>query len=300
VATPVRKGAAGLTGWSADPLDLALEAYLRTAPQFGLPLPDCDDVRAFFEHAFVAAPVQGGLLTGYFEPEVDGALARDVRFRHPLCAPPEDWSEGTRWASRGEIEEGDLLRGREIVWLDDPLTAFLAQVQGSVRVRITTGGTLRLGYAGKNGHPYVSIGAELVVRGEVPADRISVPAIRAWCAANPGRVIGLLRMNPSYVFFRRLDLDDATGPIGSCGQPVTPLRSIAVDPAFIPLGAPVWVESLGPERLSRLMIAQDTGSAIKGEGRGDVFFGTGETAGDRAGRMREAGRLTALVPRSAS
>ena len=285
-------------GWADDDHAEALEAYLKSPPE-GWPIPAVGAARDFFEQAFApVAPVPAAaLLTGYYEPELEGALARSDRFAVPLHASPPGWSEGRPWHSRAEIMAGDLLAGHEIVWLETPIEAFLAQVQGSVRVRLAKGGTLRLGFAGKNGHPYRSIGAELVRRGAVSQDAISAQAIRAWCRDNPGGVTGLLSHNPSYVFFRQLDLPDAAGPVGAAGCALYPLRSLAVDPAHIPLGAPVWVESHGTERLRRLMIAQDTGSAIKGPGRGDVFFGSGSGAGERAGRMREPGRLTVLLPR---
>jgi membrane-bound lytic murein transglycosylase A len=189
-----------------------------------------------------------------------------------------------------------VLSGQELVWLENPVDAYFAHVQGSVRVRLDDGGTLRLGVAARNGHPYRSIGAELIRMGDVPEAEMSACAIRRWCAANPKRMQALFNHNPSYIFFRILDLPEDSGPIGSAGVPLTPLRSLAVDPAHVPLGSPVWVESFGPERLSMLMIAQDTGSAITGPGRGDVFFGSGAAAGERAGRMKERCRLTVLLP----
>lgn len=292
-----------LPGWAEADFAGPAAAYALTADLAGSgwPVFDGTDARAFFGGSFEpAGAAQEGLLTGYYEPEVEGSRTPDARFGHALYGPPPGLRPGDIWADRAEIEDRGLLAGLELVWLDSAIEAFLAQVQGSVRVRLRDGGTVRLGYAGKNGHPYRSIGRELSARGEAPPAGMTTGAIRDWCARNPGEVQGLLRTNPSFVFFRVLDLPAGSGPPGAMGRPVTPLCTLAVDPAHVPLGAPVWVESFGPERLCRLMIAQDTGSAIRGPGRGDVFFGTGAAAGERAGRMAEPGRLTVLRPRAAS
>lgn len=287
-----------LPGWRDDGLVLALEAFDRSRPA-GWPAPT-GQARAFFEANFTPRASQSGLVTGYYEPEISGSRERSPAFPVPLHGMPQDWDGIAPWHTRAEIVAGDLLVGQEIVWVESPLEAFLAQVQGSVRVRLQDGRTVRLGYAGKNGHPYRSIAAELVRRGEVPADAMSVAAIRAWCAAQPEKVSDLLAVNPSYVFFRSLDLRPTDGPISTVGCPLTPLRSVAIDPTHVPLGAPVWIETDGPEGLRRLMIAQDTGSAILGAGRCDVYFGSGDAAGERAGRMAEQGRVTVLVPRDRS
>jgi membrane-bound lytic murein transglycosylase A len=169
----------------------------------------------------------------------------------------------------------------------------MAQVQGSVRVRLPQGAVLRLGFAGKNGHPYRSIGQELVRRGEVTPERICAGAIRDWCAAHPGSVTELLRHNSSFVFFHALDLSPEAGPLGAMGRPVTPLRSLAVDPLHHPLGSPVWVSAPG---IARLMVAQDIGSAIKGPQRGDIYCGSGDAAGEMAGPMQLSGELVTLLP----
>lgn len=289
-----------LPGWAQDDHAAARAAFFVTADLLG---PDWDaartdsggDARAFFERHFV--PVLIGdppaLLTGYYEPELAGSRERTGRFAWPLHAPPEGFAPGTIWHDRAAIVAGDLLAGREIVWLDNPLEAFLAQVQGSVRIRLAEGGSIRLGYAGKNGHPYHSIGKELVARGEVAADAISTEAIRRWSADHPDRVAGLLASNPSYVFFRVLDLPEETGPLGTLGRPVTPGRTLAVDPDHHPLGAPVWVEAEG---IARLTIAQDTGSAIKGPQRGDLYLGTGLAAGLAASALKSPGRIVTLLP----
>lgn len=285
-----------LSGWAKDDLDAALAAYRVTQDLLpeGWPRAGDDAARHFFESAFrIALPGSEGLLTGYYEPELDGRLSPDARFRFALYGPPCDLPATALWFSRAEIEDGNLLAGRELVWLESRLEAFLAQVQGSVRVRLADGRRLRLGFAGKNGHPYASIGKELIRRGELDAENASVAAIRDWAARNPGLLPGLLRTNASFVFFRHLDLPPESGPLGTLGRPVTALRSIAVDPDHVPLGAPVWVEWQGQ---GRLMIAQDTGSAIKGAGRGDIFLGSGAEAGQAAGALKAPGRMTVLLP----
>lgn len=288
-----------LAGWAADDHVAALSAYRATVELLGpdWPRPDRAQARSFFEEHFV--PIETGappgLITGYYEPEVEGSAILTLGYEHPLYAPPRNLPADRPWFSRAEIEDGNLLTGNELVWLVDPVEAFFAQVQGSVRVRLDDGSIRRYGYAAKNGHEYRSIGKELTRRGVGEPAGITADGIRDWCRANPEAVPDLLRNNPSFVFFRHLDLDTETGPIGTAGCPVTPMRSLAVDPDVIPLGAPVWVEG-GP--LSTLMVAQDTGSAIKGAQRGDVFCGTGKDAGHRAGDMRISGRLVTLFPRS--
>ncbi|WP_284165276.1 MltA domain-containing protein [Frigidibacter sp. SD6-1] len=290
-------GVAGLQGWSNDDHEAALAAYAASISILPghWPRPDGRPARAFFQEAFDIDVSAEGLLTGYYEPELQGSDRPQGRFRFPLYSLPPDLDPGRPWHDRAAIEVGDLLAGQELVWLDSALEAFLAQVQGSVRVRLSDGSVRRFGYAGKNGQPYSSIGKELIRRGALAESDASVAAIRAWAAANPADLPDLLRVNRSFVFFRPLDLDPALGPIGTAGCPVTPLRSLAVDPDHIPLGAPVWVEWQGA---ARLMIAQDTGGAIRGAGRGDIFFGTGGAAGDAAGALKCTGRLTLLVPRA--
>lgn len=287
-----------LDGWAAADHAAALHVYARSIPA-GWPVPDGTPARVFFESAFV--PVlpdpRPGLMTGYYEPVIDGAQAADAHFAHPLCRMPADAPPDHPWYSRAEIARRGLTAGLEIVWVESALEAFLAQVQGSVSVRLPDGHLLRLGFAGRNGHPYHSIGAELVARGAVAADAISVAAIRAWCASHPEQVQGLLDTNPSYIFFRVLDLPPDAGPVGAAGVPLTPMVSLAADPDIVPQGAPVWVRTDGPEAMRRLMVAQDRGAAIKGPGRGDMFFGTGALAGERAGRMREPARMATLLPR---
>ncbi|WP_347311708.1 murein transglycosylase A [Defluviimonas sp. SAOS-178_SWC] len=288
-----------LAGWAVDDHAAALAVYAVTADQLGpdWPRPDGGDPRAFFERHF--CPILTGtppaLLTGYYEPEILGADALGGAFQYPLYAQPDDLPADRPWHTRAEIEAGDLLRGRELVWLNSPVEAFFAQVQGSVRVHFSDGRIRRFGFAGRNGHEYRSIGAELIRRGEIAASEMTADAIRDWCARFPERVEDLLRCNPSFVFFRALDLPDGSGPLGCMGRPVTEARTLAVDPEFIPLGAPVWVEAGAS---GSLMVAQDQGSAIKGAQRGDIFCGSGPAAGERAGTMHVSGRLVTFLPRA--
>lgn len=286
----------GLSGWAGDDLSAALSAYATTVDLLPAdwPRPDGSGARRFFEDHFLPAPQVTGLLTGYYEPELPGALVPDGRFCHPLYAAPIGLTDEQPWHDREAIETRGLLRGHELVWLDSALEAFLAQVQGSVRVRLTDGTTRRFGFAAKNGHPYTSIGKELIRRGALSETDAAPDRIRDWAARNADDLPVLLRLNRSFVFFRPLDLAPDLGPLGAMGRPVAALRSIAVDPAFIPLGAPVWVTWQGQ---ARLMIAQDIGSAIKGPGRGDIFFGSGGQAGRQAGMMKATSQMTALLPK---
>ena len=287
-------GSADLPGWDDDDLAAALGAYGRSAALTGMPLPPEGAGPDWFRTAFWTAPATAAFLTGYYEPELPGAVTRSDAFPVPLLALPPGFTPGPGAPDRATILTGIYDR-HALCWLADPLEAFLAQVQGSVRVRLADGRVLRLGYAGKNGHPYRSIGQELVARGAVGPDRIDVQAIRDWAAAHPEALDGLLAVNPSYVFFRLLDLPPEAGPLGALGVSLTPMRSIAVDPDHVPLGSPVWIEA--PGMAPRLVIAQDIGGAIKGPGRGDLYIGSGVQAGRTAGAIRATGRMWVLHPR---
>ncbi|MDQ2065188.1 MltA domain-containing protein [Xinfangfangia sp. CPCC 101601] len=253
--------------------------------------------RSFFELFF--KPVVVGdppaLFTGYFEPELSGSLTRTPRFAWPLYRLPP---EGLQGQSRASIDAGALAgRGLEILWLDDPIDVYFLQIQGSGRVRLPDGQVVRLGYAGKNGHPYRSIGQELVRQGIFSLHQVSAQVIRDWVRRNPGPGQDLLAHNPSYVFFRKIgNLPADKGPIGAMGRSLTTMRSVAIDPAFTPLGVPVWIEKDGAKPLRQLMIAQDTGGAIKGAQRADIFYGTGPQAGDAAGTIKDPGRMVQLLP----
>jgi membrane-bound lytic murein transglycosylase A len=299
-----------LDGWATDDHAAAFSVFLNT----------CDDMdgadwtalcgvantnpdpRGFFELFFRPVLIEDGnpgLFTGYYEPELSGSRVRTERFRFPLYRRPPEVSGNGVWLSRGQIEESRVLEGRglEIVWLDDPVDKFFLQIQGSGRIRLTDGGAMRVGFGGKNGHDYSSVGQELVRRGLFEAHQVSAGAIKRWVRQNPGPGRDLLQHNASYVFFREVsEVPADRGPLGAMNRSITTGRSIAVDPAFTPLGAPVWIEKRGASPIRRLMIAQDTGSAIKGAQRADIFYGTGEEAGRIAGRIKDPGRLVVLLP----
>ncbi|MGL4311970.1 MAG: MltA domain-containing protein [Paracoccaceae bacterium] len=253
-------------------------------------MPDGSNVADYFCGDKIAAE-----FTGYYEPVLPASRHGDARFRFPIHRLPDT---GTPTAARAALVAGDALGGLELAWLDDPLEAFLLQVQGSGRLRFADGSMMRVGYAGSNGQAYVSIGKLLVARGIIPAHEIGIDAIRAHAAAHPEALAGLLNENPSYVFFKEIaGLPETAGPIGTAGIPLTAMQSVAVDPAHIPLGSLLWMEAGDPDPIRALVIAQDTGSAIKGVGRIDLFFGTGEAAGKRAGAFRCTGTVTPLIRR---
>ncbi|MEF3045948.1 MltA domain-containing protein [Tabrizicola sp. L79] len=302
---------ADLQGWDSDDHRAALTTFRTTCDQLDTAdwRPLCalaaDAVgsdaaaRQFFELFFrpVVVGTPPALFTGYYEPELAGSLTRTPRFAYPLYAKPPELTEDQLWHPRSVIE-GGILRGRglELVWLDDPVEVYFLQVQGSGRIRLPDGRIIRVGYGGKNGHPYRSIGQELLRRGASMSD-VSAQDIKAWVRANPAAGRELLNSNPSFVFFRKLaDLPAESGPIGAMGRSITTLRSVAIDPAFTPLGAPVWIEKDGRDPIRRLMVAQDTGGAIKGPQRADIFYGTGWDAGEAAGRIKDGGRMVMLLP----
>ncbi len=299
-----------LKGWEEDDHAEALATFLETCPDLKGPewqalcalASQKPDAKPFFELFFRPVLVGGeatALFTGYFEPELDGSRYRSERFRYPLYRVPPELTPGTLWHTREEIETGQLLAGRglEIAWVDDPVELFFLQIQGSGRIRLQEGGVIRVGYGGANGHTYRSIGAELIRRGALAGHQASAETIRAWVRRNPTDGEALLRLNPSYVFFREVrGVSPERGPLGAMNRSVTPLRTVAVDPAYTPLGAPVWIEKEGAEPMNRLMIAQDTGSAIKGAQRADIFYGTGDDAGKAAGEVKDPGRMVVLLP----
>ena len=299
-----------LQGWAQDDHAAALAVFQETCPDLDDPdwqslcaiSANIDDARAFFQLFFRPVLIEDGakpLFTGYFEPELDGALRPDSRYRFPLYKMPPEARSAPSWLSRREIETTDALvgRGLEIAWVDDPVELFFLQVQGSGRIRLPDGRSLRVGYQGANGHQYRSVGTELVRRGIFDAHQVSAQVIKNWVRRNPIDGLELLRHNPSYVFFREIgDVPAHKGPLGAMNRSVTALRSVAVDPRFVPLGAPVWLEKAGETPMNRLMVAQDTGSAIKGAQRADIFFGTGDEAGRQAGRLRDDGRMYVLLP----
>ncbi len=280
-----------------------------------------------------AGTVQRGRLTGYYEPELTGSRQRGGAFTVALAQPPADLitidltaampelaSQRLRgrlvedahkrkqvvpYWTRAELVQGGHLKGLELVWVNDPIEAFFLQVQGSGRVKLVDGPqrgrVVRLGYADTNGHPYRSIGRWLVEQGEMLPEQASMQGIQEWARANPQRLNELLNQNPSYVFFRELPLGDPNaGPVGSLNIALTAGFSVAVDPAYTPLGAPMVISSTHPETrnpLKRQVFAQDTGSAIRGPARVDLFWGTGRAAGELAGRSRDEVTVWMFLPK---
>lgn len=301
-----------LDGWDSDNHAEALEVFLGTCPD--LDDPDWQSLCAlaqsqtpagakqFFELFFRPVLIEDGadsLFTGYFEPELQGSRYRTDRFRFPVYKMPNEARQTNLWLPRRDILTSGVMDGRglEIAWVDDPVELFFLQIQGSGRIKMPDGASVRVGYGGANGHPYKSVGAEMVRRGIYKAHQVSAQVIKAWVRRNPIAGHELLMHNPSYVFFREVKkVHPSKGPLGAMNRSVTAMRSIAVDPKYTPLGAPVWVEKDGAEPMRRLMIAQDTGSAIKGAQRADIFFGTGDGAGEAAGRLRDPGRMIVFLP----
>jgi membrane-bound lytic murein transglycosylase A len=288
-------------------------------------------VRLFFESFFVPHQVinadgsDTGLVTGYYEPLLRGARKRGGPYQTPLYRAPDDLLtidltsvypelKGMRlrgrlagnkvlpYPSRAEMVQSNTLDGKELLWVDDPVEAFFLQVQGSGRVKLTDAKeTVRVAYADQNGHPYKSIGRYLVDKGEMTLDQASAQSIKAWFISHPSRQQELLNANPSYVFFKEEKLTDPNkGPKGSLGVPLTPQRSIAVDIQFVPLGVPVFLATTQPNQdtpLQRLMMAQDTGGAIRNAVRADYFWGFGAEAGEKAGKMKQRGMMWVLLPK---
>jgi membrane-bound lytic murein transglycosylase A len=292
-------------------------------------------VRRFFENYFAPYRVinpdgsDDGLITGYYEPLLQGAHKRGGRYQTALYRVPPDMllvdlssvypelkamrlrgrqvgSKVVPYYNRAELsQQPSILAGQELVWVDDAVDAFFLQVQGSGRVHLNdTDETVRLVYADQNGYPYKSIGRYLVDKGELRLDQASAQGIKGWLAANPGRQQELLNANPSYVFFREEKLlDPSIGPKGALGVALTPQRSIAVDPQAIPLGVPVFLSTTQPNSesdLRQLVMAQDAGGAIKGAVRADYFWGFGSEAGEQAGRMKQRLQMWVLLPKAAS
>lgn len=271
-------------------------------------LPPGDDgaARDYFEANFQPYQVLNndqpeGLFTGYYEPELRGSRQCLPPYTVPLYRLPPELAVRDKppFPDRAAIDQGALLgRGLELACVDSAIDAFFLHIQGSGRVNLAEGGVLRVNVAGQNGHPYVAIGREMLKDGLLAAGKVSMQSIRAWLAANPEAAPGIMARNPSYVFFREVFLAPEEGPLGAEGVPLTPARSLAVDRRFLAYGVPLWLDTDSPlGRLQRLVVAQDTGGAIRGPVRGDLFWGWGEQAGDLAGRMANRGRYWVLLPR---
>ena len=264
-----------------------------------------------------------GLLTGYYEAELRGARRPDGRFKFPLYGRPANLITAKlglfdpTLAGRsvtGRLSDGKFLpypdrksivsgkasdKLKPLVWVDSEIDAFFLHIQGSGRINLAEGGLMRVGYAASNGRPYTAIGRTLIKRGAIARDQVSMQTIRSWLGANPAKAAEIMSQNARYIFFRQLD---GQAPVGAQGVELTPGRSLAVDRRAIPLGLPVWLETLDPidphKPYQRLLIAQDVGNAIKGGIRGDIFFGYGRLAARRAGLMNQRGLYYILLPRT--
>ena len=292
---------------------------------------DSASIRAFFEENFTPYQVYNpdglaqGLITGYYEPKLMGSRVKTNQFRYPLYAVPDDLLtidlgeaypqlkdlrlrgrlQGKRvvpYFNRADIDNGKApLQKRELFWVDNAVDLFFLQIQGSGRIELPDGSLVKVGYAEQNGYPYVSIGKKLVEMGELKLEQASMQGIKNWAEQNPTALSQLLEQNPSYVFFRELP-NNLPAPLGALGVPLTEGYSIAVDARTIPLGAPVFLATTYPnttDPLNRLVLAQDTGGAIKGAVRADLFWGFGEQAGIQAGSMKQSGQMWVLFPNGA-
>lgn len=290
--------------------------------------PDDAALHQFFETAFTPYQIinpdgtSQGLITGYYEPKLLGNRTRTERFRFPVYGVPDDLLsidlselypqlkdlrlrgrvQGKRvvpYYTRADIEQGKAaVQGHELFWVDDAVALFFLQIQGSGRIELPDGNSVKIGYADQNGQPYASIGKKLVEMGELKLEQASMQGIKAWGEQHPDKLPALLALNPSYVFFRELP-NQLTAPLGALGVPLTETYSIAIDPRTVPLGAPVFLATTYPnsnQPLNRLMLAQDTGGAIRGAVRADFFWGYGEQAGAQAGRMKQSGQMWLLFP----
>jgi membrane-bound lytic murein transglycosylase A len=291
---------------------------------------DAGAIRQYFEANFVPNLVRAedgsdtGLITGYYEPMLHGSRKRGGAYQTPLYKVPDDLltielasvypnlknmrlrgrlvgKKVVPYSTRAEIEHANL-PGKELLWVDDAVEAFFLEVQGSGRVQLDDSGeTVRIAYADQNGHPYKAIGRWLVEQGELTVEQATAQGIKAWIAAHPERRQELFNVNPSYVFFREERLPDpSVGPKGALGVPLTPARSVAIDPHLLPLGAPLFLattEAGSDVPMRRLMMAQDTGGAIRGAVRADFFYGFGGAAPEKAGLMKQPGQIWVLLPR---
>ena len=335
-----------LPGWQADTLDglaaaIRRQCALRNPPapwpglcsEFGtLAASGNEGLRAWLEQRFVARALidakgaDTGLMTGYYEPLLNGSRRRESAAQVPLYARPADLLtidlveveprlagmrlrgrvQGNRvvpYHSRADIDTRNALAGHELLWVDDPVDAFFLEIQGSGRVQLRDGSVARVGYADQNGHPYRAIGRTLIDQGALPAEAVTAPSIRDWLRANPAQARTVMHSNPSVVFFRELPAntaDPTAGPPGAMGVPLTTERSLAIDRSVVPLGSLLWLDTVHPvsgQAWQRAMVGQDTGGAIVGRIRADVFWGFGAEAARAAGTMKTPGRMWVMEPR---
>jgi membrane-bound lytic murein transglycosylase A len=309
----------------------ALVAACREATRQAAEINSKESARAFFERSFTPSTVvnkrRPGMVTGYYEPLLEGSRTADGRYQTPIYKRPPDLvnvvddtkrgtlkpgaithgrktANGTEpYFTRAEIEQGALKgKGLELLYFADSVDVFFMQIQGSGRIKLTDGSTVRIHYDGKNGHPYSSIGRYLIDKALLAADRVSMGALAAWLRADPERAKQVMWQNASYVFFRELKGgDDLGAPLGAMQVALSPGRSLAIDPSFHYLGMPVYVSAatLKPDKgpsFNRLMIGQDVGSAIRGPERGDIYYGSGDAAGKLAGTTKHPAKFFVLVP----
>jgi membrane-bound lytic murein transglycosylase A len=316
-----------LPGWQEDDLSQAWPAWLKScdvlrkrsgeinwrqlcAQAANIPARDAQSIRRYFESNFQAYEIRNssgsetGLITGYYEPVMNGSQTRTSTYNVPLYAYPNAWkkSRPNPGPTRAELISSGVLQGSELAWVQDPVAAASMQIQGSGKIRLQDGRILRLGFAGTNEQPFKSSAQWLIDRKEMTRSEASMQGISQWAKRNPDRVNEMLNANPRFVFFKELpsNVDADLGPNGALGVPLTSERSIAVDLQVMPLGAPVFLATTKPlsnQPLQKLVIAQDTGKAIVGGVRADYYWGSGDAAGEIAGRMKQNGKMWLLLPR---
>jgi membrane-bound lytic murein transglycosylase A len=316
-----------LPGWQEDDLSQAWPAWLRSCDALrkragevnwrqvcsqanGVSSRDSQAIRRYFENYFQVYEIRNnsgsevGLITGYYEPVMNGSLTRTAIYNVPLYAYPNHWKKNkpSPGPTRAELMSSGMLKGSEIAWVQDPVAAAFMQIQGSGKIRLDDGRIVRLGYAGTNDQPFKSFAQWLLDRKEITRSEATMQGISQWAKRNPDRVNEMLNANPRFVFFKELpgNVDPDLGPTGALGVPLTAERSIAVDLQALPLGAPVFLATTRPlssQSLQKLVIAQDTGKAIVGGVRADYYWGSGESAGELAGRMKQNGKMWLLLPR---
>ena len=316
-----------LPGWQEDNLAQAWPAWLKScdalrkragdvnwrqvcAQAGSVSAQDTSAIRKYFESNFQAYEIRNnsgsetGLITGYYEPVMNGSQTRTSSFNVPLYAYPKTWqkSKPNPGPTRAELLSSGVLQGSEIAWVQDPVAAAFMQIQGSGKIRLQDGRVLRLGFAGTNEQPFKSFAQWLLDRKEINRSEATMQGISQWAKRNPDRVNEMLNANPRFVFFKELPGNVAAdlGPNGALGVPLTAERSIAIDLQAMPLGAPVFLATTKPlstEPLQKLVMAQDTGKAIVGGVRADYYWGSGDAAGEMAGRMKQNGKMWLLLPR---
>jgi membrane-bound lytic murein transglycosylase A len=316
-----------LPGWQDDDLSQAWPAWLRSCEALrkrnseinwrqvcsqvtSISAGDTQAIRRYFESNFQAYEIRNsagsetGLITGYYEPVMNGSQTRTSVYSVPLYAYPNTWRQArpNPGPSRAELINSGLLKGSEIAWVQDPVAAAFMQIQGSGKIRLQDGRVLRLGYAGTNEQPFKSFAQWLLDRKEITRGEASMQGISQWAKRNPDRVNEMLNANPRFVFFKELpgNVSADLGPTGALNVPLTTERSIAIDLQAMPLGAPVFLATTKPlsdQVLQKLVMAQDTGKAIVGGVRADYYWGSGDAAGEMAGRMKQNGKMWVLLPR---